>query len=101
MGAWRKKAMPLAEWAELQERFGEIQLMTGADPDFAMFLKHEAGDELAEIFIHGPHTRLVERFSAGDWEDAERPSQPGVSLLVGSGDPWEHLGVEKPRIEDV
>ena len=71
MAGWRKKPMPLAEWAEFQERFGEVQMQTGADPDFAMFSKNEPGEELTEIYIHGPHLELMERFSPGGWEDSD------------------------------
>lgn len=95
MANWRKKLMSLEEWAEFQERFGEIQLLTGAHPDLAMFCKNEPGDELTEIYIHGPHLELLERFSPGGWEDSEKPSGPRVSLLVGRDDPWERLGIEK------
>lgn len=94
MAGWRK-AMPLLEWAEFQERFGEIHLLTGAHPDLAMFAKSEPGDERTEIYIHGPHLDLLERFSPGGWEDSERPSGSRVSLLVGRDDPSERLGIEK------
>lgn len=37
MARWRKKSMPLAEWALFQEHFGEFQMMLRGDPDLAMF----------------------------------------------------------------
>ena len=95
MAGWRKKLMPLAAWAEFQERFGEVQMQTGADPDLAMFAKSEPGDELSEIYIHGPQVELLERFAPGGWEDSEKPSGPHLSLLVGCDDPWEHFGIAK------
>jgi hypothetical protein len=90
-----KETNALEEWAEFQERFGEIQLLTGAHPDLAMFCKDEPGDEHTEIYIHGPHLELLERFSPGGWENSEKPTGPGVALLVGRDDPWERLGIEK------
>lgn len=95
MAGWRMKLMPLGEWAEFQERFGEIQLLTGAHTDLAMFCKNEPGDELTEIHIHGPHLDLIERLSPGGWEDSKKPSGPRVALLVGRDDPWERLGIDK------
>ena len=95
MAGWRKKLMLLANWAEFQERFGEVQMQTGADPDLAMFCKSEPGDELTEIYIHGPYLELLEQFSPGGWEDSEKPSGRRVALLVGRDDPWERLGIDK------
>lgn len=96
MASWRKKLMPLADWAKFQDHFGEFQMQTGADPALAMFAKSEAGDEMTEIYIHGPHLELLEVFSPGGWEDSGKPSGPTVALLVGRDDPWEYLGIEKP-----
>lgn len=95
MAGWRRKLMPFEEWAEFQERFGEVQMQTGAGPDLAMFSKSEPGDELTEIYIHGPYNELLERFSLGGWEDSEKPSGPRVSLLVGHDDSWERLGIDR------
>jgi len=99
MAKWRMKKLPLAEWAALQEKFGELQLVLGAPPDFAMFCKSDAADELTEIYITGPNVAAVESLSPGGWEDSDKPSGEGVALLVGSGDPWEHFGIE-PRRND-
>jgi hypothetical protein len=100
MGTWRMKEMPLAEWAQFQEQFGEIQLLTGAHPDLVMFAKNEPGDELTEIYIHGPQVDLLERFSPGGWKDSKAPSGAGVSLLVGHADSWERFGIERRRFDD-
>jgi len=97
MSGWRKKLMPLAEWSVFQERFGEVQLATGADPDLAMFSNGHPADELTEIYIHGPQVELLERFSPGGWENSEKPSGPHVALLVGSGNPWERFGIDKTQ----
>lgn len=100
MAHWRMKLMSLDEWSSLQEKFGEFQLMMKGHPDLAMFSKGKAADDLTEIYITGPKIELMERFSPGDWQDAEAPAGEGVALLVGTVDSWERLGVTKPGNPD-
>lgn len=94
--AWRRKWMRLEEWAPLQERFGEYQLLQKGDPDLAMFLQSVPGEEASIIYIHGPGIELVERFSPGGWEDSDPPSGKGLSLLVGTADSFDRFGIERP-----
>lgn len=99
MARWRKKLMPLAEWAQLQERFGDLQMVLRGHPDLAMFCKSQPGDELSAIYITGPHLDAIEGFSPGGWEDSEKPSGEGVALLVGTAESWERLRVSREREE--
>lgn len=95
--SWRRKMMRLEEWGPLQERFGEHHLLAGGDPDLAMFIQNEPGDELSAIYIHGPGLELLERFSPGGWEDSTAPTGKGVALLVGAADTAERFGISLGR----
>lgn len=96
MTAWRKKRMTVEEWGALQDRFGELQMLIRGNPDLAMFSEHVPGDVEETIFITGPGIEAIEAYSPGGWDDSERPSGTHLSLLVGSGDPWQHFGIEPP-----
>lgn len=95
-GNWRKKSLPLAEWAALQNAFANLQMATGAPTNLAMFSKSEPGEPLTAIYITGPGIDAIEARSPGGWQDTTPPLGDGVALLVGAGDPWEHFGIAKP-----
>jgi hypothetical protein len=92
---WRRKSMPLEEWGPLVERFGELYVAEGGNPNLAMFMK--GPDKYnQEIYMTGPNIELIEHHSPGGWEDSEAPSGSGVALLVGSSDSWERFGIGTP-----
>jgi len=93
---WRKKSLTLAEWSALQNDFANLQMVTGAPANLAMFVKGQAGEPTDDIYITGPGIEAIEARSPGGWEDADAPSGNGVSLLVGEGDPWSLFGINKP-----
>jgi len=87
--------MRLEEWAALQERFGEYQMIRKGDPDLAMFVSNQPGDELSAIYLHGPGIEVLERFSPGGWEDSDPPSGKRVALLVGTADSFERFQINR------
>ena len=92
---WRKKTMTLEQWAPFQERFGEFQMRHAGHPDLdalALFIDSPPGEPTA-IYMTGPNIHLMEIHSPEGWEDSPAPSGEYVGLLVGSGNPWERLGV--------
>ncbi len=93
---WRTKSLPLAEWAALQDHFGNLMVASGGPENLAMFSKSEPGQAESEIYITGPGIGAIEALSLGGWEDSAAPSGDNVALLVGSGDPWTLFGIEKP-----
>ena len=93
---WRTKLLPLAEWSVLQEHFGKLIMLAGAPANMAMFLKDQAGDPEAAIYMTGPGIAAIEALSPGGWTDSAAPSGQGVKLLVAEGDPWTYFGIEKP-----
>ena len=93
---WRMKPLPLAEWSALQEHFGELQLATGGPEELAMFVQGPRADETQDIYITGPGIEAIEAKSPGGWVESSAPSGGNLALLVGSGDPWEFFGIEKP-----
>lgn len=97
MAKWRMKSMGVDEWAPLQDRFGELQIASGGDPDLAMFMKRETGSARTEIYLTGPNIEVIEQLSPGGWRDSDAPSGKGVGLLVGANDPWERFGIKQER----
>lgn len=93
---WRKKSLSLAEWSALQNDFANLQMVTGAPANLAMFVVGAAGDQSDDIYITGPGIEAIEAQSPSGWEDADAPSGSSVSLLVGEGDPWSLFGINKP-----
>lgn len=89
--------LPLSEWAVLQQHFGDFQLATGGPENLAMFIQDDAGDDESAIYITGPGIQAIEAHSPGGWQDSKAPSGPGISLLVGAGDPWKYFGIEYVR----
>lgn len=96
MANWRAKYLSLAEWSELQEQFEALQLAAGGPENLAMFAKSALGSTSSTIYLTGPGIAAIEALSPDGWADAEMPSGEGVSLLVGSGDPWSLIGIDKP-----
>lgn len=92
--AWRSKEMPLAEWGPFQDAYKEVFMAMRADPEMALFIQNEPGDELSRLFITGRNAELVERLAPGGWTDSEAPSGRRISLLVGSANCAEKFGVE-------
>lgn len=88
--------MPLAEWAALQDKFGDFQLLMRGHPDLAMFVDSAPGEEAADVYLVGPKIELVEAMSPGNWEDSGKPHGEHVSLLVGTADSWERHGIAPP-----
>ena len=99
MTRWRKKEMALADWSAFQDRFGDYQLLTGGDERLAMFIKGKGWEDTQTIFVTAPDLAAIERLSPGGWHDADKPEGDDVGLLVGSGDPWEFLGIEGRKRE--
>jgi len=93
---WRAKSLHLAEWAALQEHFANLQMVTGAPPNLAMFTKSQSGNPESIIYLTGSGIEAIEAQSPGGWENSEPPSGKGVALLIGEGDPWSYFGIEKP-----
>lgn len=92
MTIWRRKLMPVSEWGQFQQLFGEFQLLyCRGDPALALFVNRRGHSALDEIYITGPKLDIIERLSPGGWEDAPAPSGKGVLLLVGSAETWAHL----------
>ena len=92
---WRTKTLALGEWTALQQQFEVMQLAVGAPEHLAMFAKSDPGETGAQIFITGPGINVIEAASPGGWVDSGPPSGGGVSLLVGSGDPWTYFGIHQ------
>lgn len=92
--AWRRKMMPVSEWAPFQNLFEELFIRTGAPEDLALFVQHEAGSDVEAIYMTGNNLGLVENFSPGGWEDSDAPSGEGVSFLVGHSGDIERFGVK-------
>lgn len=93
---WRTKTMPNDEWAALREHFEHWQMVSGAPPNLAMFLKRPAGEPEGTVYMTGAGIDGIEARSPGVWKDSEAPSGPDVMLLVGEGDPWKYFSIEKP-----
>lgn len=98
MSKWRKKSMPLEEWAPLQDRFGELQMVMRGHPDLAMFVDGPPWEDNSDIYITGPKIEIIEAFSPGGWEDSNKPHSEHVALLVGTSDSFERHGVTLPSI---
>ena len=96
MPGWRKKALPLAEWAPLQDAFGNLMVQSGGPMNLAMFMNSEPGAPLSDIYITGPGIELIEAMSPGVWADSGKPEGEGVTLLVSSGNAWEYFGIRSP-----
>lgn len=92
---WRVKSLPLTEWVNLQEAFGDLQMKTGGPESLAMFGNSLPGSDLSQIFIIGPGIDIIEALSPGGWQDAPIPTGCNLALLVGSGDPWEYFQIPK------
>lgn len=90
---WQRKSLGLAEWSSLQDAFANLEMVSGAPPNLAMFIKGRAGDDAQEIYITGPGIEAIEARSPGGWIESEAPSGDHVSLLVGEGDPWSYFGI--------
>ena len=97
MAEWVRKEMPLAEWAQLQERFGALRMAMGGDEDLAMFIDGQPGRGSATVYVTGPDLGTIEQLAPGGWESSGAPSGPNVSLLVGAGDPWARFGIAKSQ----
>lgn len=95
---WRTKSLPLAEWAALQDHFGNLMVASGGPESLAMFMKGEPGQAESEIYLTGPGIGAIEALSPGEWEDSAVPAGENIALLVGSGDPWKFFGIEKPDL---
>jgi hypothetical protein len=94
MTTWRMKLMPLSEWAQFQQLFGEFQLLyCHGDRDLALFIRQKPGATLDEVYITGPKLEIIERFSPGGWEDADPPAGEGLLLLAGTAESWTHLSL--------
>ena len=93
---WRTKSLPLAEWAVLQDHFGNLMVASDGPESLAMFIKSEPGEVQSDIYITGPGIGAIEALSPGGWEDSAKPEGGNVALLVGSGNPWGFFGIEEP-----
>lgn len=76
--------------------FENLMMASGGPEDLAMFRKSEPGKAESEIYLTGPGIDGIEALSPGDWQDSPAPAGDNLALLVGSGDPWTHFGIEKP-----
>lgn len=92
---WRKKLLLHTEWSALQDAFANLQMVTGAPANLAMFVKGQPGNQASEIYITGPGIEVIEAQSPGGWENTGAPSGSDVSLLVGTDDPWSLFGISK------
>lgn len=90
---WRRKEMPVAEWAALQALAEEMAVKAGGPKDFAMILQGRPSDPTAMVFLTGPGTDALERTCPGNWEDSSVPNAPNIAILVASGDPRAHFGI--------
>jgi len=93
MSAWSTKnlgdAMLAGEaLARLEALFLSVYGKSGRSSDIAIFIRHESEGRL--------HCEVKAYFSPGavvvaktlDADPCARPSRDGLSLLIGSGDPW-------------
>lgn len=95
---WKQAATPFpGDYRGIQEPFERAFLAAGGPADAALFARTSA-DMKSEIFLVSPAAATFIRTMAGDWTDAVNPSLFGWSLLVGSGNPYERLGVRPPRL---
>lgn len=104
MAIWRKKRMPMTEWAHFQQLFGELQLLYHpGDPAIALFCRTNSEMKQDEIFFTGADRTIVEAFSPGGWSDCDAPSGGQLTLLVGSADSWSYFGIRRcsPLAEDL
>lgn len=95
---WKQAVTPFpGDFAGIQDPFDQAFMAAGAPLDAALFSR-TSSDTKSEIFLVSPAAVPFIRMMAGDWTEALNPSLFGWTLLVGSGNPHERLGIRSPRL---